>query len=241
METCEARIIKYILFIFNLIFAISGIALIVAGAVVLSDVGEFNHFMEGRILAPPVVLIIVGAIVFIVAFLGCFGAIRESYYLLMAFALCLLVIFIIELAVGIAAAVYKSDFEEVLKDTLKSSMDNYYSSKSDRLAWDNMQVKLECCGVEAPTDWPDKQRPFSCCHKTERTDAKPPESFHCVQAEPGDDILYSVGCFDRLQMKADSSAKILIGVGIGIAFVEIIGIILACWLASAIKDRDSKK
>ncbi|KAK5645505.1 hypothetical protein RI129_006805 [Pyrocoelia pectoralis] len=180
--------------------------------------------MEGRILAPPVVLIIVGAIVFIVAFLGCFGAIRESYYLLMAFAMCLLIIFIIELAVGIAAAVYKGDFEDVLKGTLKSSMDNYYGSKSDRLAWDNMQVKLECCGVEGPTDWPDKQRPFSCCHKTERLDAKPPESFHCVQAEPGDDILYSVGCFDKLQMKADSSAKILIGVGIGIAFVEISGI-----------------
>lgn len=50
----------------------------------LADVGEYSHFMEGRILAPPIVLIVVGAIVFIVAFLGCFGAIRESYYLLMA-------------------------------------------------------------------------------------------------------------------------------------------------------------
>lgn len=63
-------------------------------------------------------------------------------------------------------------------------------------------------------------------------------------------------------MKAESGAKVLIGVGIGIAFVEVIknvlfifvigpckviiyfqviGIILACWLASAIKQRDSKK
>lgn len=63
---------------------ISGIGLIVAGALVLSDVGEFSHFMEGRILAPPVVLIVAGIIVFAVAFLGCYGAMKESYYMLMA-------------------------------------------------------------------------------------------------------------------------------------------------------------
>lgn len=68
----------------NLFLQISGIGLIVAGSVVLGDVGEFSHFMESRILAPPVVLIVVGSIVFIVAFLGCYGAIQESYYLLMA-------------------------------------------------------------------------------------------------------------------------------------------------------------
>lgn len=58
--------------------------MIIAGAVVLADVGEFSHFMEGRIMAPPVVLIVAGVIVFLVAFLGCYGAIKESYYLLMA-------------------------------------------------------------------------------------------------------------------------------------------------------------
>lgn len=55
-----------------------------AGALVLSDVGEFSHFMEGRILAPPIVLIVAGIIVFAVAFLGCYGAMKESYYMLMA-------------------------------------------------------------------------------------------------------------------------------------------------------------
>lgn len=75
--------------------------------------------------------------------------------------------------------------------------------------------------MDGPKDWPGKQRPYSCCHKTDREDAQPPETFHCVQAEPGDDILYSYGCYEKLQMKAESNAKILIGVGIGIAFVEV--------------------
>lgn len=121
---------------------------------------------------------------------------------------------------GIAAAVYKNDFEMVMKETLKKSMDNYYDSKSDQIAWDNVQTKLECCGIEGPTDWPGNQRPITCCHKiTDRAD--PPEDFHCKAALPGDEILYSTGCFEVLQMKADMNAKILIGVGIGIAFVEV--------------------
>lgn len=53
----------------------------------LADVGEFTHFVEGRILAPPIILIIAGAIVFIIAFLGCYGAIKEHYNMLIAVSL----------------------------------------------------------------------------------------------------------------------------------------------------------
>ncbi|XP_019880218.1 CD63 antigen-like [Aethina tumida] len=237
MKTCELSLIKYLLFLFNLVFAISGVGLIVAGSLVLADVGEYSHFMEGKVLAPPVVLIVAGCIVFLVASLGCYGAIRESYYMLMAFALCLLIIFVIELAVGIAAAVYKSQFHTGIKDLMSKSMDNYEVSKSDRIAWDNLQSKLECCGVDGPNDWPKDKRPLSCCHAP-REGAEPPTAVHCRNALAGDDFLYSYGCFDELQMKADKASKVLIGVGIGIAFIEIIGIILACWLASAVKNKE---
>ncbi|KAJ8935172.1 hypothetical protein NQ318_000833, partial [Aromia moschata] len=120
---------------------ISGIGLIVAGSIVLSDVGEYGHFMESKILAPPVVLIVAGVIVFLVASLGCYGAIRESYFMLMAFALCLLIIFIIEFAVGITAATYKNEFRSTLKDAMRNSLKSYEISKSDKIAWDNVQTK----------------------------------------------------------------------------------------------------
>lgn len=47
-----------------------------------------------------------------------------------------------ELAVGIAAAVYKNDFQAGMKDLMRSSMDRYGNSKSDIIAWDNLQNKV---------------------------------------------------------------------------------------------------
>lgn len=219
-------VIKYILFIFNLIFAISGIGIIVAGALVLADVGEFNHFVEGRIMAPPIVLIVAGTIVFVIAFLGCYGAIKEHYNMLIAFATALLIIFVIELAVGIAAAVFKNDFSMAMKDTLKESMKNY--TEVDKQAWDNIQKKLQCCGVESPRDWIQTgipAFPSSCCN---------------TQTICQTYNAYKQGCFSKLEMRVQNSATILIGVGIGIAFVEVAGIVFACCLAAAVKKESNK-
>lgn len=58
--------------------------IIIAGALVLSNVGDIYNFVENKMIASPVVLIVTGTIVFLVAFLGCFGAIRESYNILIA-------------------------------------------------------------------------------------------------------------------------------------------------------------
>lgn len=45
---------------------------------------DFRHFLDGRITAPPIILIVLGLMIFFIAFLGCYGAIKESPKLLMA-------------------------------------------------------------------------------------------------------------------------------------------------------------
>lgn len=81
------------------------------------------------------------------------------------FAFLLGIIFIVELAVGIASCVFKSDLEMALKDSLMMSIKR--SSSDDIVAWDNVQQKLMCCGIDGPADWIDhsKNRTLraSCC------------------------------------------------------------------------------
>lgn len=241
--------IKYLLFIFNLVFAISGIGIITAGAVVLSDSVDFHHFASNDLIGPPIVLIVAGSVVFLIAFLGCFGAIRESYKLLIAFAGLLIVIFVLELAAGIAAAVYKGDFEESLKKTLHASMANYTNSQVEKYAWDNLQMKFKCCGIDQPTDWqiPPALYPRACCYEDHDDDhSKRPDNevmksdSYCSRSDYGR-YVYSKGCYQKLKDKIERNTKALIGVGIGIAFIQVVGIVLACWLAYTIKNENERQ
>lgn len=58
------------------------------------------------------------------------------------FAVLLMVIFVIELAVGIAASIAKEEFANAMRATLKLSMGNYTQTSTDQAAWDSMQRKV---------------------------------------------------------------------------------------------------
>ncbi|KAH1000441.1 hypothetical protein HUJ04_000348 [Dendroctonus ponderosae] len=176
--------------------------------------------------------------------------------LLFQFAGLLLAVFIMELTVGICAAVFKTDYKVAFKESLSESLrhvlssgkdrSNYYDVARDRTTggagqygtaydaidgrdknyWDVLQRQFKCCGVDGPKDWPDNIRPISCCL----------DKF-CW----GDTAVYhQVGCYDTLVEKIHMSTSILVYVGIGIAFVEILGIFLTCWLANAIESDDDE-
>lgn len=143
-----------------------------------------------------------------------------------------------ELAVGIAAICFRSDLEMALQSRLETSIKN--SDKDDVVAWDNVQRKLQCCGMNGPADWVDhsKNRTLrsSCC-RPEHIDT---ETQDCRLAYPlFKDKYFQDGCVGKLKEKVDKNARSLIGVGIGIAFIQLLGIFLACWLASAIRKESS--
>lgn len=81
------------------------------------------------------------------------------------FAVLLGIIFILELAVGIAACLFKADLDDILKDSLQKSISR--SSRDDMIAWDKAQSRMMCCGITGPYDWTDGRQgariPASCC------------------------------------------------------------------------------
>lgn len=143
-----------------------------------------------------------------------------------------------------------------LKDALKKSMTNYSAVESDKMAWDNIQTNLKCCGIEGPSDWQGQPIPISCCNTVGETNEAP--STYCQRTQSGSMYLITTGCYSKLREKSNSNVKVLIGVGIGIAFIEVrfikfllklrssiyffqlIGIVLACWLASTIRKENQK-
>lgn len=60
-------------------FQITGIVLLSIGLVIHGVYRQYQHFLDNSFFSVPSLLVAVGSIIFIIAFLGCCGAIRESY------------------------------------------------------------------------------------------------------------------------------------------------------------------
>jgi ABC-type transport system involved in multi-copper enzyme maturation permease subunit len=97
------RCIKYSLFSFNIFLLVAGILLLILGGVA-ATLG-----IGGSIINLPQVaigIVVIGILVIILSVLGCCGARTERRSLLVIYFILLLMIFIVQLSLGIASLVY---------------------------------------------------------------------------------------------------------------------------------------
>ncbi len=88
-------------------FQLSGLALIIVGALIKSKYGTYLSFANAQYADAAIFIIVVGVIVFVVAFMGCCGAIKENYCMITTFATFMVIIFILEVAAGAMSLAYK--------------------------------------------------------------------------------------------------------------------------------------
>ncbi|XP_049809605.1 23 kDa integral membrane protein-like [Schistocerca nitens] len=226
MLSCGMSCVKYLLFSFNLLFVISGLVIASVALFALHDISYYDLFFGGSVLAGCMLLVTVGVIVFIVAFFGCYGALKENRCMVITFSVLLFIIFIMEIGGGLTACVLKDVLRDEIDTQLNSTLSTYKNYEGIRRSWDILQTDFHCCGVSGPDDWAKASLkiPTSCCDG------------HDVN-EPCKESVYQKGCVDLLEKFISQHAVIVCGVGVGIAFIQVVGIILACSLAESIKKR----
>lgn len=224
---------------FNFIFWLSGAAILGVGIWILVDPQIKNYTKvikdgtkdEEFLKISAYILIGFGTFVFLVGFCGCCGAIRNSKCLLGFYIFCLVCVFAGELAAGIYVAVFKNDIDGKLNKGLVDSIKNNYFGEMGP-TWDIIQKELKCCGGNSYLDyenstWAKNQThgekvPLSCCVLV---NDKPKNETLCQLAI--DNYVNLKGCREALTDWVNSHSAILIGVGCGIAALEIIGLICA--------------
>lgn len=236
-DGCCTGFARCILVVFNIIFVLSGGGILGAGIWLKVDPNSVNiqklisvDSHDTAISSTAYVLIGFGGIVFLVGFLGCLGGIKQWKWALGMYIFFLVVIFLGEFSGGIMAAVYKSKVTDELGTTLKKSIAEYKNSSIIREAWDAVQQTLSCCGVTSYTDYKTFAHfnttlpvPNSCCHGNNEeclNEARNNATTH--------NNLYNEGCLNSLQDQLKSNLSIIIGVAIGIAMIQLLGILLAC-------------
>ncbi|XP_064637786.1 tetraspanin-18B-like [Lineus longissimus] len=194
---CCANFVKYTLFVFNLLIFIGGVALLAAGVWVAVDTSgataTLASFLGSSSYATAAyVLIVCGAVILILGFLGCCGAIRESRCLLGTFFALVLLIFLVLLVGAILAFVFKDTVTSFLKTSMEQSLKEKYGVAGEQGstdAWNAAQENFQCCGLagdyksgESWLMWKDStwgkmqvanstgvMVPASCCMKSNTT------------------------------------------------------------------------
>ncbi|XP_057317324.1 CD151 antigen-like [Hydractinia symbiolongicarpus] len=250
--SCGMTCLKYLLFAFNFVFWICGIAVMAVGIYSRIQVGKWDDIIDDSTVPSAANLMIAaGALVMLIGFLGCCGAWKQNKCLLISYAICLILIFVLEIAAGIYAYVKRDDIQKELETGLTKGINTTYSSqdtkadKALREAIDWFQENVECCGAESPKDWSS-----SVWGTTKNNTLWAPESCCAVAGcskkamYPNlDDFLakaniHKEGCVQKGKDWVKERIGLIGGAGVGIAFIQLLGIIFAILLCRAIGESE---
>ncbi|XP_077994253.1 CD151 antigen-like [Glandiceps talaboti] len=248
--SCGAKCLKFLLCFFNIIFLIAGITVLAVGVYVLISAKKVAAIFGSELLLnSSYVLMIAGAIAIIMAFLGCCGAWKEIRCILITYVIALVIIFIAELVGGVLAYAYRDTGKSLAKESMESTLKlDYGTTGSGDVTeqWDDIQKDFKCCGVEGnSTDayllwqhsaWyedqsmPKDRVPPSCCIRV-KGDVQDLNACQKLEPDPNQPSqVYTEGCFDKVYASVLDNSHIIGGVGVGIAFIQIFGMVFAVCL-----------
>ncbi|KAM6986875.1 CD9 molecule b [Aplochiton taeniatus] len=214
------KCIKYLMFMFNFLFWLAGTGVLAVGLWLRFD-SKTEGLFEGKdspsvFLTGVYILIAAGALMMVVGFLGCCGALKESPCMLGLFFVFLLVIFAIEVAAGTWGLSNRDTVVNDVTEFYKLTFVNYKETKQDAL---KETLRLIHFGL-------------SCCGPTGTVIDDVAEI--CPKQE-GLELLITKNCPNAIDEVFNSKLHIIGGVGIGIGIIMIFGMIFSMLLCCAIK------
>ncbi|XP_059171640.1 tetraspanin-33-like [Physella acuta] len=259
-------IVKYILFFFNFLFLLVGIAFTAVGIYILvgktKSVTSFIDF----IFDPACILCLSGCIILFVAFFGCGGALRESRLFLRIYYIILSILLLLEILLVIFIFVFyfvDGAFAKIGLYPEKAFTDavSRYRDDPDMQGFiDNIQELLSCCGASNDDvgylDW--NKNPYFKCNSSNLSPEACSVPFSCCKIKEGDAInyrcgadmmkdsttdrsaIYTQGCFKGLQEVIKNNIWIVGGTILAIFIPQAFFICLAKALNSQIEEQMSK-
>ncbi|XP_031788933.1 tetraspanin-1 isoform X2 [Nasonia vitripennis] len=207
------------------------------------------------------ILLAAGTLMFIISFLGCCGAYKESQCMLVSFFSCMLIVIVAQIATAAWLYANSNRLEELVKSSIQASIKYEYSIIPTRTQIvDSFQQNLGCCGATSPNDWAGSKFsssdgsseilltvsqgtifkvPKSCCKNETSFDCDMSRKIRIADILPS--AIYDVGCTDQIIREFKKQSGILFGVIISLGLLEVIASVFSLILCCAIGSNDRYK
>ncbi|XP_042311991.1 tetraspanin-15 [Sceloporus undulatus] len=167
--------LKFALITYSTVFWLLGAFVLAVGIYAEVERQKYKT-LESAFLAPAIILILLGIVMFLVSFVGVLASLRDNLSLLQAFMYILGFCLLIELTGGIMALIFRNQTIDFLNNNIRRGIKNYYDDLDFKNIMDFVQEKFKCCGGEDYNDWSTNQYhdcsapgplacgvPYSCC------------------------------------------------------------------------------
>lgn len=147
-------LLKYILFLCNLMFTVLGLVVLGLGIWGLISKESFAQEKIGSIGTDPMLLLVtLGFLLTLLCLSGCVGALRENSFLLKLFSCVVLVLITVQVLVAIVAYSLQDQIGNYLRSGMLAAMVRYQDDLDLRFIVDEIQSNLQCCGADNYRDW----------------------------------------------------------------------------------------
>ncbi|XP_017291310.1 tetraspanin-33 isoform X3 [Kryptolebias marmoratus] len=231
------RGIKYTLFIFCYFFWVVSAVLIAVG--IYAKIAKEKDVVDTLAVDPALLLIVVGVLMFLITFLGCFGALRNATCLLKTFLAILVAIFLLQIAAGVVGYIFTDTVMDRTEKLMMKAIVRYREDQDLENAIDFIQKKFQCCGVEDYKDWshnvyfecsdtnPSLEAcgvPFSCCILLKnQTVLNTMCGYGTQQMEEHSarEDIFTIGCVEKIIWWAKNNLRLVGGLMAGLLLLEV--------------------
>ncbi|XP_072551478.1 CD82 molecule b isoform X2 [Salminus brasiliensis] len=231
---------KYFLFLFNLLFFIFGSLIMGFGLWVLLDNQSFIAVLQESSTTLKVgsyILIGVGSLSMLMGFLGCIGAIYEIR--------CLLGLVTAAVLIYLQRDLLKREISTIVNTIIVGYTGQNRTSEH---AWDYLQKTVQCCGWTGPSNWTENvwiknstQTLYPCSCRNESIPGTELQETGLCQSLVPEWPVYTKGCISSVEDWLLSNCGVILGVCVGVAVLELLGMILSMCLCKSVHQEDYTK
>ncbi|XP_061773158.1 CD151 antigen isoform X4 [Nerophis ophidion] len=214
-NNCGTICLKYLLIVFNILFWLAGGALVAVGVWTVVEKSDYISLLDSGFYSKSAyILIAAGVIVFVTGIIGCCATLMENKSLLIV-------------------------LDDALRQNLEVTLLQKYQQPGEdgvTRTVDKLHQEFQCCGSNSSSDWrystwiqaaqDEELVPVSCC--------KTPSSLCGRRDHPSN--IYKGGCIGKLEDFLLYQLYILSGLGIGIAILQLLGMMFTCCLYQKLED-----